>query len=102
MSNEQQQAIIGRLVIERSDAQKQGALLWSEIQRMGVLMGNISGNFSLRNSNPDMDFALSKIDEISKRGGLEKLRDQIIERKALETRIAEITATLKDAGVRFE
>ena len=96
MSEEDQAALIGRLVIERARAQQQSTLLWSEIKSTGNLLGNISGNFGVQ--NPDMDFALSKIDEIFKRGGLEKLRDQISERMALNARVAEITATLKGAG----
>jgi hypothetical protein len=96
MSEEQQQAIIGRLVIERTKAQQQSTLLWSEIKSTSILLGNLTGNFGVQ--NPSMDFALSKIDEILNRGGLEKLRDQVTERKALDARVAEISATLKGAG----
>ncbi len=100
MSTEEQEALIGRLVIERTKAQQQSALLWSEMRSTCGLLGNIWGNFGVQ--NPDMDFALSKIDEITKRGGLEKLRTQIIERKSVgcESRRNYRNAEGRRSGVR--
>lgn len=96
MSADEQEALIGRLVIERKRAQQQSALLWSEILDVVILFGNISGNVGGKNQS--MDFVLAKIEEVLKRGGLEKLKERISERNALNARIADITETLKAAG----
>ncbi len=82
--------------MERTKARRQSALLWSEISGTSILLGNISGNVG--GKNPEMEIVLAKIEEILKRGSLEKLRDQILERRAFDTRITEISKTLKDAG----
>lgn len=97
MSDEEQDALIGRLFRERSKAQRQSALLLSEISATSILMGNISG--MIGGKTPDVEMVLSRIEEISTRGGLEGLRDRINERKSLDARVAEISKTLKDAGV---
>lgn len=96
MSEEEQDALIGRLVIERAKARRESALLWSEITSTSILMGNISG--TMAGNAPNLEMVASRLDELSTRGGLERLRDQINERKALDARIAEISKTLKDAG----
>ena len=71
VSTEDQEALIGRLLMERTKARRQSALLWSEISGTSILLGNISGNVG--GKNPEMEIVLAKIEETPKaRQSLEK------------------------------
>jgi hypothetical protein len=96
MSTDDQAAFVGKLVLERTQAKQQSALLLDQIKGTAILCGNISGNIG--GKNPDLGVALSKIDEISKRGGLDQMRSWMVDYLTLQARIEEISSTLNKAG----
>ena len=100
MSDEEQMAVIGRLVSALSDAKRQHSLLAHQIEQMGEQVWNGSARV-MRPGNPEaLRLGLSILNPLIDQGGLEKLRSMILEYQVLSVRISEMNKTLEQAGIR--
>jgi uncharacterized protein YydD (DUF2326 family) len=102
MSNEEQFSTVGRLIFERAEANKQRALLKSEIDSFSVKLSSLrpgSAGMSPRaEDEKEMERVLESLEVLIARGGLEKLKVLISEYLSLGNQLSRIQKTLKDAG----
>lgn len=105
MSDEDQVHAIGRLILERSDINRQRALLKSAIDRFSVKLGYIAHGLGTAGMSPrpkddaEMNNTLSTIDELISNGNLEKLKALVAEYLSHGEKLVSIEQTLKEAGV---
>jgi hypothetical protein len=97
-------SLIGRLVLERSEAKKKRALIKSEIDRFSLKFSNVTASSGTQGMPPkpedsaEMRRALQHVDELLQVGGLDKLKELMSEYVSLGDRISEIGQTLRNAG----
>ena len=99
MSSDEQMASIGRLVTERSEANKQISLLRNEIKLRQVKLNELALHLEHSGDSARVAKSVSVLDGLIGVGGLEELRKLVAEFQSLTTRVSEIGVTLRNAGV---
>lgn len=105
MSTEEQEAAIGRLARERSEAKKQFTLLLHELQGHAERLGNI-GNI-LKGAvmqgavmQSQMDQSVSRLlDEAISQGGLEAIRSRFVQFTNLRAKIDDLEIKARAVGL---
>ena len=97
MSTEAQLAAIGKLVTERTQGRQASVLLGQQIRDVGHALDEV-GSIIMREHMPQLGVALIKLNELINAGNLQKLREKILDYQVLETRIEDLTKSLKDSG----
>ena len=105
MSSEEQDAAIGRLIRERTEANRQRALIADEVTNKFALeashlFGHLGGVFK---GDPSqiagrLKGAIGIVDALTALGGMDRLKALLSEHLQLSQRISEIGVTLKNAG----
>jgi hypothetical protein len=97
MSETEQLTAIGRLVTERSSARRHFGLLGQQIRDTGTKLYE-AGTALTRMDMRELAKGLSLIEALISQGGLDGLQTAITEYQRLQARIAELTASLNQAG----
>ena len=100
MSSEEQDAAIGRLIRERTDANKERALVQNEISKLSTKVDNLWGGLrcAFRDDPMRLGGCLEIVDAMIAAGGLDRLKALLSEQAQLSQRISGISETLKKAG----
>ena len=98
MSTDEQVAAIGRLILERTDANRQRALLADEIKKWGIKISNLSGNIHNPEDPAKLIRSIEVIDGLIGSGGLDRLQTITSEYRVLSQRVSDIGVTLRNAG----
>ncbi len=98
MSTDEQMAMIGRLMVERKQANQKRALLEHEIKEYAKPLGDLSSCISRLDDTSRIQIALSVCEGLAAKGGIDKLAEAVAEYRALTQKIAEIGVTLRNAG----
>jgi len=99
MSTEEQQAAIGRLVMERSEAKRVSALLGQEIGQIKEKLNFLASSLGRTDTQSYLSKSLELTNILISAGGLDALHQKVSEYKLLAQRIEEIDLTLRNAGV---
>jgi hypothetical protein len=98
MTTDEQIIVIGKLTMERAAANRQHALLNSEIGRFQTRLYDISKLLAYTDDPERMTETSSLLDSVVSDGGLDRLKTLLAEHQSTLRRASEITKTLKDAG----
>jgi hypothetical protein len=98
MSNEDQMAVIGKLVTERAQAKREMALLITQIKQYGPLINTCGAELVREQPPTNLRKVLGSIDGIIQKGGIDTLRVMLMEYVALEDRVVSATQSLHAAG----
>jgi hypothetical protein len=98
MSTDEQMAAIGRLIVERTEANRQCALLADEIKKWGIKISNLSGNIQSPEDPAKLIRSIELIDGLIGSGGLDRLQTITSEYRNLHQRVSDIGQTLRNAG----
>lgn len=100
MSTEEQDMAIGRLVRERTEANRQLALLRDEIGKWSTKASNLYGYLStiVKDEPTKTMRCLEIIDGLISAGGLDRLKALLSEQQTLSQRVAEVGVTLRNSG----
>jgi hypothetical protein len=96
MSTEDQNAMIGKLHLERSSAKRESALLKSQIKEANHLL--YGANHALSAHEFGVSDALKNVDALIATGGLDALKIAMERYIELQAKIADLSATLRGAG----
>jgi hypothetical protein len=100
MSEDDQNAAIGRMMKERAEARREIALLSEDIRNKARLLQEAANYLSRGAAGvTDMATGLSLLDRLNLANGMARYRASIEECRALLERVDEITASLRNAGV---
>jgi hypothetical protein len=97
MSTEEQQALIGRMVMERADAIRKRALLQQKISEYRAEL-EVLLRF-LYPTNINTEGSIKVVATLIKMGGLDQLNEVLTESHSLHERVTQLALTLKEAGV---
>ena len=97
MSTDERMAAIGKLVTERTQARQASVLLGQQIRDAGKALEE-AGAIIRREHLPQLGVAATKLNELINAGGLQKLREKILDYQVLESRIGDLSKSLKDSG----
>lgn len=97
MSIEEQDSAIGKLSRERTQAKRESALLLRQIKDTGKALSGVT-HILMMEFRPDLPAGLKEVDKLISAGGLDYLKKTIAEYLDLQRKIAEISASLRDAG----
>lgn len=98
MSNEEQQAMIGRLVMERAEANRKRALLDQELKRYPGKLNSLAADLSRTDSHERMAQAINTLDGLIAAGGLDRLKEIVGEYRTLTQQVTDLSQTLRNAG----
>jgi hypothetical protein len=96
MSNEDQMAVIGRMVTERAEARRTAALLLHQMQATGNAFYAIGADLR---SPIHLSKTLGYVDELIKNGGLDALRKNLVEYTQLQVTLGHLEQKIKEAGI---
>lgn len=105
MSPAEQDAVVGRLVRERTEANRQCALIADELtNKFSSRASNLYGSLTLLFKGEIERFTdratrtIEVVDELDALGGLDRIKSLLSEYLQLAQRISEISQTLRKAG----
>jgi hypothetical protein len=98
MSTDEEAAIIGRMVVERSDLNRKNSALCDEIKRIGEALQTLGRSLV----GEGYTLSPSKLELTAEHRAIldsEKIAELLAERKVTDRRLSELTDSLKNAGV---
>jgi hypothetical protein len=97
VSSEKQMAVIGRLVTERSEADRRIAVIRNEFEPYQGKLNELALHLEYLGDPARITKAISVLDALIGAGGLDHLKKLVSEYQSLTTRVADIGQTLKKA-----
>ena len=98
MSSERQMALIGRLVTERSEADRRIAVIRTEFKPYQGKLNELALHLEYVGDPARITKAISVLGALIGAGGLDHLKKLVSEYQSLTTRVSDIGQTLKKAG----
>jgi hypothetical protein len=98
MSSEKQMAVIGRLVTERSEADRRIAVIRNEFKPYQGKLNELALHLEYVGDPARITKAISVLGALIGAGGLDQLKKLVSEYQSLTTKVADIGRTLKKAG----
>lgn len=98
MSTDEQMILVGRLTMEKAEANRQRALLGSELRKLVDPLQKLASCLTQPDDETRMGVASVTLEELISKGSLEHVRQLVSEVQEAVKRTKEISKTLREAG----